>query len=43
MNKNTNDPFDDWYQDEHGTGELEIESDVDDVFADESYDDPESL
>lgn len=37
------DPFDDWFEDEHGTGELEIESDVDDIEFDDDFNDPFSL
>lgn len=38
----TNDPFDSWFEDEHGTGEVEIESDVDEIVSDLSYDDAKS-
>lgn len=39
----TSDPFTDWYEDEHGTGEVEFESDVDEVVNDISFDDAESF
>jgi len=32
-------PYDDWWSDEHSTGELEIESDVDECVTDTPFDD----
>ena len=34
--------FDAWYEEEHGTGMFELESDVDEVEQDDPFDDPES-
>lgn len=43
MNSTPNDVFDEWYSDTHGgTEDFEMESDVDEIVSDISFDDPES-
>lgn len=43
MSSTPGDVFDEWYSDTHGgTEDFEMESDVDEIVSDISFDDPES-